>query len=376
MNVKCIGQLLTCWLEQAPKREVRALCEQLQQCIGDQGNDGLTEVVHDNTPTVDLEGKGTAAEPLTATVNVSSEPGNALTVKPSGLYVQAGGEAGDTLVFEDSSTVIFQGEGTEEEPTNAAVRLSGIPGNAIVEQPDGLSAFGHAVTRGYAPANAPTVTGLQAQAWGQNATAGAGAAVAIGRNSNASGGSSIAIGASTGATAGNALAIGNTAQATALRAQSFGYDSRASSQDAIAIGNVSRAQSESSIAIGNSALTGGSAAGAVAVGGASNASSTGGVALGSNARSAHASSVAIGESSDTSRANEVAFASLGSSTSTSNNPRILAGVADPEVEQDAVNLQTLDARFSQASRNAIDALDPETATLADIVNALKGQIQA
>lgn len=97
MNVKCIGQLLTCWLEQAPKREVRALCEQLQQCIGDQGNDGLTEVVHDDTPTVDLQGQGTAAQPLTATVNVSSEPGNALTVKPTGLYVQTGGEAGDTL---------------------------------------------------------------------------------------------------------------------------------------------------------------------------------------------------------------------------------------------------------------------------------------
>lgn len=357
MNVKCIGQLLTCWLEQAPKREVRALCEQLQQCIGDQGNDGLTEVVHDDTTTVDLQGKGTVAEPLTATVNISSEPGNTLTVKPTGLHVPAGD--GSTLVFEDSSTVVFQGEGTEEDPTIAAVRLSGIPGNAIVEQPDGLSAFGHAVTQGYSSVNAPSASGPRSQAWGQSATAVATSALAVGRNSNA------AAGAESG------LAVGHTAQVTALRAQAIGFDSRATAESAIAIGSHSRAQSEASIAVGHTALTGGSADMGVAIGDTANVSSANGVALGPNARSTHVSSVAIGSSSDTSRPNEVAFASLGSASSEAVTPRILAGVADPQVSQDAVNLKTLDARLPAAARAAVDALDPDTATLADLINALQ-----
>lgn len=48
----------------------------------------------------------------------------------------------------------------------------------------------------------------------------------------------------------------------------------------------------------------------------------------------------------------------------------ITNLADPTNAQDAVNLQTLDGRLSEAQRTAIDALD-SSSTAADIVNALQ-----
>lgn len=49
----------------------------------------------------------------------------------------------------------------------------------------------------------------------------------------------------------------------------------------------------------------------------------------------------------------------------------VVNMGDPTAVRDGVNLQTLNARLSAAQRTAIDALDPGTATVADVVNALQ-----
>lgn len=97
MNVKCIGQLLTCWLENAPRKDVEQLCQALQACLtGDQPT-GLTQVHHDDTNTVALAGQGTTENPLTANVKVSADTGNGLVLRPDGLYVKPGEGGGDSL---------------------------------------------------------------------------------------------------------------------------------------------------------------------------------------------------------------------------------------------------------------------------------------
>lgn len=369
MNVKCIGQLLTCWLEQAPKREVRALCEQLQQCIGDQGNDGLTAVVHDGTPTVDLQGQGTAAQPLTATVNVSSEPGNALTVKPSGLYVQAGGEAGDTLP---------PIEMPDDEHKFLTVLEDGTLAWAVIP-----AAESQAVTNGYATGNAPIVTGGSASAFGANSSAGGVNALALGSNAQVSAGNAVAVGANAKGTAGYATAIGPGTTASGADSLSAGRGSVAAGQrsialrgttttsapDGIAIGTTASAQGSRTIALGNDAITG-TLVNSIAIGTASRAPEYQSVALGSAAEARHSQAVALGAGSQSSRDDQIAVASL-TGDHTSLAPRYVSGVRNPDAPQDAVNLQFLDTRFSQAARTAVDALDPATATLANLITALQ-----
>lgn len=369
MNVKCIGQLLTCWLEQAPKREVRALCEQLQQCIGDQSNEGLTAVVHDDTPTVDLQGQGTAAQPLTATVNVSTEPGNALTVKPTGLYVQTGGEAGDTLP-------------PIEMPDDEHKFLTVLEDGTLAWA-DIPAAESQAVTNGYAPTNAPVVTGGSASAFGANSSAGGVNALALGSNAQVTAGNALAVGANSKGLAGYATAIGQSAAASGADSFAAGRGATAAAQGAIAIrgttttsavnsvsiGVSASAQGTRAIAIGYSAITG-TLVNSIAIGTSSRAPEYQSVALGSAAEARHSQAVALGAGSQSSRGDQIAVAAL-TGDHTSLAPRYVSGVRNPDAPQDAVNLQTLDARFSAAARTAVDALDPATATLADVINALQ-----
>lgn len=328
MNVKCIGQLLTCWLENAPRKDVEQLCQALQACLTGGQPTGLTQVLHDDTNTVALAGQGTNTDPLTANVKVSADTGNSLVMKPDGLFVKPGEGGESAVTTQNTNSINFQGEGVEDAPLTAEVRVSSTEGNTLAARTDGLYAASHAVTSGFSPATLPITTGSRSQAWGALASAGAARSVAI------------------------------------------GPEAKTTATSAIAIGEAASAQGTVSIAIGKAALTspGGSS---IAVGSASNASGNFSAALGTDARASHPGSVAIGALSDTSRANEIAFASLGTATSTSTNPRILAGVADPEVSQDAVNLITLDRRFPPVQRAAIDALDPATATLADVIGALQ-----
>lgn len=67
-------------------------------CCGGGGGGGLAAVTVQDTPTVDLEGDGTAGNALLATVNVAAEP-NGLEVAPDGLLVAPSADAGNVLAM-------------------------------------------------------------------------------------------------------------------------------------------------------------------------------------------------------------------------------------------------------------------------------------
>ncbi|TDC31385.1 hypothetical protein E1211_22645 [Micromonospora sp. 15K316] len=152
------------------------------------GGGGLTTVTVQDTPTVDLSGDGTPANPITATTKVSTDPTNTLVINPDGtlyagppclstdpdnaivrgtdgcLYAPAssGGGGLTTVTTLDTPTVTLDGDGTAGNPINAAVNVNAAP-NALEVTPTGLQVIpsgqaGNAITIGtdgrlYAPAS-------------------------------------------------------------------------------------------------------------------------------------------------------------------------------------------------------------------------------
>ena len=125
----------------------------------------------------------------------------------------------------------------------------------------------------------------------------------------------------------------------------------ASGNQSIAIGYYARAldsSSSGSISIGQNSLT--NYASTIAIGyNASAGGDSGALAIGYNASSQQYSSTALGYGSNTTKENQVSIAGLNASTHLSSTPRLISGVANPEVDQDAVNLGTLNSRLDALS---------------------------
>lgn len=87
------------------------------------GGAGLTSVSVADTATVDLEGNGTTAAPVTAVVKRSTDAGNTLTVGSDGaLFVPASSGGGlSSVTTADTATVDLSGDGTAGNPVTATV---------------------------------------------------------------------------------------------------------------------------------------------------------------------------------------------------------------------------------------------------------------
>ncbi|MGX1301337.1 hypothetical protein RKD35_002825 [Streptomyces albogriseolus] len=90
---------------------------------GGGSGDGLAAVTVQDTPTVDLEGDGTAGNALLATVNLAAEP-NALEVAPDGLLVAPSADAGNGL------TLGSDGRLYAAAAAGGAVDVQGVTGSA------------------------------------------------------------------------------------------------------------------------------------------------------------------------------------------------------------------------------------------------------
>lgn len=82
---------------------------------------------------------GTSNRNIKADIKVSGVSGNALTVQPDGLYVPAssGGGSGN-VIHSTSATVILSGAGSSASPLVATVRVSSNPGNDVQVMSDGI----------------------------------------------------------------------------------------------------------------------------------------------------------------------------------------------------------------------------------------------
>ena len=126
------------------------------------GGSGSVQVI--DTSSINMEGDGTSAAPLQASLKISSSTaGNMATVAPDGLAVPhelpANGTTGQVLAknsdgsydvkwvnpaaasgvtTEDTSTVDFSGNGLASTPLVASVKVSPEAGNAVEVRPDGL----------------------------------------------------------------------------------------------------------------------------------------------------------------------------------------------------------------------------------------------
>lgn len=102
---------------------------------------GSTAIAVEDSSTVDLQGNGTTADPLKAVARVSAEQGNIIFTKDDGLYAASGGTPlpGTVAIsVEDTDTVDLQGDGTEASKLTATVKLSQDAGNKIAARGDGL----------------------------------------------------------------------------------------------------------------------------------------------------------------------------------------------------------------------------------------------
>ncbi|MEC3995159.1 hypothetical protein VSR01_17115 [Actinacidiphila sp. DG2A-62] len=87
------------------------------------GGGGLAAVTVQDTPTVDLEGDGTAGNALLATVNLAADP-NALEVAPDGLLVAPSAQAGNALALGSDGRLYVP---TPTDTTNVVPVTGGAP---------------------------------------------------------------------------------------------------------------------------------------------------------------------------------------------------------------------------------------------------------
>lgn len=130
----------------------------------------------------------------------------------------------------------------------------------------------------------------------------------------------------------------------------------------------------------NASTTDGLGSNSVAIGNGASAAGLYGIAIGRNAGlyrppggGAELYKTSIGRNSSYTRADDTSEVCIGSRNSAGGtlNPTLLTGVADPEQPNDAANKQYVDSLLSPAQRAAINALDAGTASVADLINALK-----
>lgn len=118
--MKCIGAALLCFLRTGSLRRRKELCEEIAKCVEIPD----TQVVTADSETVGFSGVGSAAAPLSANAKISTAPNNALQIHTGGLFVpasQGGGMSAVEVVNED--TVTLSGQGTATSPLQASTNI-------------------------------------------------------------------------------------------------------------------------------------------------------------------------------------------------------------------------------------------------------------
>lgn len=132
-------ELDRCW--PTAREELEDLIDTL---IGGGGGGGLTSVSIVDTNSVDLGGNGTSGTPLQATVKVSPQAGNALSILSginAGLYVPTSGGGGSgTINISDTSSIDLGGNGALATPLTATAKISSDVNNVVEIKSNGLFA--------------------------------------------------------------------------------------------------------------------------------------------------------------------------------------------------------------------------------------------
>lgn len=149
---------------------------------------------------------------------------------------------------------------------------------------------------------APSVTGTNAVAIGDSATATQRNSFSMGDGADATAVESVAIGSSASTSGdGNSVAIGRSAAASGWYSNAFGFDAHATGGGALAIGKGTSAGTDSFAAMIDSTSTsyGASGTNSVAIGQQAKATATNSVAIGDTATSTTANQIALGGTTDT-----------------------------------------------------------------------------
>ena len=98
-----------------------------------------TPIVVIDTPTIDFTASSVNNHTITADVKVSEVSGNAIEVKPDGLYSPLFVETPETpLVATDTTTINFTTSGTAGHALTGAVNISSTAGNILTSNGTGL----------------------------------------------------------------------------------------------------------------------------------------------------------------------------------------------------------------------------------------------
>lgn len=98
-----------------------------------------TDLHTDDTITVDIAGDGTSTNPLEATINISADAGNALTVNSDGLYVNVSPSFGWALAGNAGTDPLINFVGTTDAQ-DLELRVNSIKGIRLVQAPSALKA--------------------------------------------------------------------------------------------------------------------------------------------------------------------------------------------------------------------------------------------
>lgn len=99
---------------------------------------GAFELEHEDTTTIMIDGDGSEATPLMASLKLSENPLNILTVDGTGLLALAADLAETPNTKTDTSSIAITLSGTSFRNIQAALKLSATSGNAASMQADGL----------------------------------------------------------------------------------------------------------------------------------------------------------------------------------------------------------------------------------------------
>lgn len=98
----------------------------------------LSAVTSSDSSTIDFEGAGTLASPLTGAVKISAASNNAMTSNIDGLYVPTSDTGLDEVTHANSDTIDITGSGTLADPLIAEVSISTAPNNQLSSDASGL----------------------------------------------------------------------------------------------------------------------------------------------------------------------------------------------------------------------------------------------
>lgn len=104
-NKSIRNKLYELWLEEG---NVGTPSDFLEWLKGEKGDPGLSNLNHEDTDSIKMEGTGSSEDPVKSFVNISKDPANSISIKTDGLFVDKIEEleAGSGLRIEDGQVVL------------------------------------------------------------------------------------------------------------------------------------------------------------------------------------------------------------------------------------------------------------------------------